>query len=161
MTWSSSPREGGPGRGTRLATAMMPTVTRITVPLLRLLRGRGASRMTMGAPLVLVSTIGRRTGRKRTTPVGHIRDGDDIIVMASNGGLPTTPAWILNLRDRPEAEVELRGERYRVTATFLEGEEWEQQWSRLIRDYPTYEQARRWASPRPIPLIRLHRLGPS
>jgi deazaflavin-dependent oxidoreductase (nitroreductase family) len=161
MTWSSPRRQGGPGRGTRVMVSLLPVFTRLVVPLYRLTGGRLVERATQGAPLVLVTTVGRRTGRRRTAALGHVRDGDDVIVMASNGGRPETPAWVHNLRARPEAEVFRRGDRYPARAIFLEGDEWQRQWDRLIAAFPMYEQGRLWAAPREIPLIRLQRSGSS
>jgi deazaflavin-dependent oxidoreductase (nitroreductase family) len=88
--------------------------------------------------------------------LGHLPDGDDVIVAASNGGKPTLPAWFYNLRANPQVEVEIGTERFPARARFLEGEEWQQHWDRLVKTFPIYDQARRFSG-RTIPLVRLCR----
>jgi deazaflavin-dependent oxidoreductase (nitroreductase family) len=135
---------------------IMPRMTPAHVRLYRLLGGRFVSDMTGGAPVLLLTTRGRRTGQLRTVALGHLRDGDDVIVAGTNGGLPALPGWVHNLRAHPEAEVQVGSERRRAHAEFLEGEEWDQHWARLLAAYPIYDQASRFAGRR-IHLIRLRR----
>jgi deazaflavin-dependent oxidoreductase (nitroreductase family) len=71
--------------------------------------GGRIGRRWRGGDVALLSTMGRRTGRLRTTPLVCIRDGDDIVVVASNGGSDRTPDWWLNLQDSPRAEVVIHG----------------------------------------------------
>lgn len=136
---------------------LMPKITPVYVWLYRKLGGRWVNRATVGgAPVLLVTTTGRRSGKPRTVTVGHLRYGDDVIVAGSNGGKPALPYWIHNLRANPSATVELGRERFSARAEFLEDEEWERHWARLVRAFPMYEQARRFAG-RKIPLVRLSR----
>ena len=62
-----------------------------------------------GGDVVLLTHRGRRSGRTFTTPLLHVRDGDDIVVTASNGGVDAEPQWWLNLQADPYGEVEVRG----------------------------------------------------
>lgn len=80
--------------------------------------------------------MGRRSGQPRTVTVGHLRDGDDVIVHGSNFGLPAVPSWVFNLRVHPEAEVRLGRERYQVRAEFLKGEDRAVHWDRLVAAHP-------------------------
>ncbi|MCI0713791.1 MAG: nitroreductase family deazaflavin-dependent oxidoreductase [Chloroflexi bacterium] len=146
-----------PGRFLRFMQWTMPKGMRSYVWLYRRLNGRFVNRATGGAPVLLVTTRGRRTGKLRTVPLGHIRDGDDVIVAGTNGGLPALPGWVHNLRAHPEAEVQVGSERYPVRAEFLEGEEWTRHWEQLVTAYPVYDIARRYAG-REIPLILLRRI---
>src|SRR3954463_9714792 len=77
------------------------------VPLYRLSRGRIGGRVGR-APVLLLTTTGRKSGAARTAPVLYMRDGERLVVIGSNAGNARAPAWALNLRATPEAEVEVR-----------------------------------------------------
>jgi F420H(2)-dependent quinone reductase len=123
--------------------------------LYRLRQGRGVDRMR-GAPVLLVTTTGRKSGRPHTVAAAYVRDAEDLIVIGSAGGLPQHPAWALNLRDRPRAEVQVRGERFRATSEWLAGEERERAWGKVIQQYPWFADYQRKVG-RTIPVIRLRR----
>ena len=125
--------------------------------LYRLRRGRGVDRV-QGAPVLLVTTTGRKTGRPHTVAVAYTRNGNDLVVIGSAGGLPGHPAWALNLRDRPQASVQLRDERFQVTSEWLDGQERERVWSQVVQLYPWFGDYQRKTT-RPIPVIRLRRVG--
>ena len=106
------------------------------------------------APFMMLTTKGRKSGRPRTTPVLYLKDGPDLIVVASFGGNDMHPAWYLNLLDCPEAEILIQGERRRITARRVSAEEKAVIWPRLVGMYPnfkTYQQR----TTREIPLLRL------
>lgn len=107
-------------------------------------------------PVLLLTTVGRRSLRRRTQPVGYVPDGDALLVVASNGALTSHPGWYFNLRANPAAQVELGSERMNVTSTILLGEERECAWRLVTMKYPffhVYERSVR----RVIPVVRLHR----
>ena len=89
-------------------------------------------------PVVLLTTTGRRTGQERTWPLGHIRDGDAYVVIASNGGLPRHPAWYLNLTAQPRAMVEMGATRVEVLADVAQGAERDRLWARVVERYPVF-----------------------
>jgi F420H(2)-dependent quinone reductase len=66
--------------------------------LYRLTNGRIGGRFIAGSPILLLTTIGRRTGKRRTRPLAYVRDGDRFVLCASNGGSPRHPGWYHNLR---------------------------------------------------------------
>ena len=68
--------------------------------------------MFAGVPLVLITTTGAKTARRRTTPIVYTTDGDHIVIIASKGGAPTSPDWYHNLVAHPEVTVELPGKAY-------------------------------------------------
>ena len=76
-----------------------------------------------GAPLLLLTTTGAKTGTERTTPLVHTRDGDSIVIIASKGGAPRHPDWYHNLSANPQVTVELPGETFRAQARAADGEE--------------------------------------
>ena len=128
-------------------------ITRLHVSLYRLLGGR----LVGGASTLLLTTVGRRSGQPRTVTVGYLRDGGDVIMMDTNFAKPAAPAWVLNLRAHPEAEVRLGRERYQAGAEFLEGEDRAGQWDRQVAAEPLVDQAQQLAG-REIALIRLRRI---
>jgi F420H(2)-dependent quinone reductase len=127
--------------------------SRLHARLNRLTRGRFVPRW-FGAPVLVLETVGRRSGRRRATPVLYLPDGERLIVYAANAGAHRTPAWWLNLRAAGEGTVVLRGRRTRVRPRLLEGEERERAYECFCEMYP---QAREYPSltDRPLPLVAL------
>ena len=72
-----------------------------------------------GAPVMVLETVGRRSGHKRATPILYLRDGDTFVVLAANAGADRTPAWWLNLREAGSGEVIVGRRRIRVTPRLL------------------------------------------
>jgi deazaflavin-dependent oxidoreductase (nitroreductase family) len=107
-----------------------------------------------GLPVVLLTTTGRLSGKKRTVPLCSFRHGDDVVVIASYGGLDQQPAWWLNLQANPQAEVVAGRERRTVTARNAAPEERTLLWAELTARAPGYlEYERRTA--REIPVVIL------
>ncbi|MCH9722570.1 MAG: nitroreductase family deazaflavin-dependent oxidoreductase [Actinomycetia bacterium] len=111
-----------------------------------------------GAPnSLLLHTVGARTGMPRTNSLSYARDGDDYLVVASNGGDPRAPGWYHNLRARPSVEINIGPRRFPVTATAVlkDDPDYARLW-RIVNanNADRYEdyQAR---TTRPIPVIRL------
>ena len=108
----------------------------------------------VGSPVLLLVTMGRKTGQRRTTPLLYLEDGGRHVIVASNGGTAKQPAWWLNLQANPEATVEVGGRKTNVRATEARGEEKARLWQRLVRMYPSYEDYQR-RTDREIPVIIL------
>src|SRR2546421_8798809 len=89
--------------------------SRTHVSFYRLSRGRVGGRL-WNAPVLLLTTLGRKTGEKRTTPLLYLRDGERIIIVASNGGRDKEPSWWTNLKQNPYSEVQIRGEKKKMLA---------------------------------------------
>lgn len=104
--------------------------------------------------IVLLTTTGRKTGQPRTTPLFYLKDGDNLVVVASNGGAPTHPTWWLNLQAKLEAEVEIRGKRLRVTARQADAEEYKRLWPLLVAMYGGYAEYKK-KTEREIPVVIL------
>lgn len=109
-------------------------------------------------PVLLLTTTGRKTGKRRTTPLLFVREGDDLVVVASNGGMEWFPAWWLNLQQQPAAVIEIGRERRNVTASKADPERRARLWPEFTGPYPGYlrYEAR---TAREIPLVIL-RVGP-
>lgn len=76
-----------------------------------------------GAPLLLLTTRGARSGKQHTTPLVYTKDGENYVVIASKAGLETHPAWYYNLVAHPEATLEVETRRFPVRARLTEGQE--------------------------------------
>jgi deazaflavin-dependent oxidoreductase (nitroreductase family) len=103
---------------------------------------------------LLLTTRGRRSGRVRTVILEFFRDGDAMVLAASNDGGATHPGWYFNLMARPTARVEVMGRRLTVRATELTAAEAAAFWPRIPARDPSYERYIR-ATDRTIPLVRL------
>jgi F420H(2)-dependent quinone reductase len=123
----------------------------------RVTDGRVGGRM-LGAPVLLLTTTGRKSGRERTVPLFYLKDGEDMVVVGSNGGTAAPPAWWLNLAANPEATVEVGDRKVRVRAEEAGSEEKERLWPKFVRMYGGYEDYRR-RTDREIPVVFLHPEG--
>ena len=99
--------------------------------------GRLMARLA-GLDMLLLTTTGRKSGQPRTLPLACFPDGDRLVVVASNAGQDSDPAWWLNLKANPEAEVHFRRERFRVRAHVAEGAERARLWPWLKQRNPIY-----------------------
>jgi deazaflavin-dependent oxidoreductase (nitroreductase family) len=114
---------------------------KLNVPLYRASRGRIGGRVGR-APVLLLTTTGRKSGQQRTAPVLYMTDGDRLVVIGSNAGNARPPAWALNLRANPDAEVEVRADRRQMRARVSEGEERTDLWRRMNDQYGGFEAYR-------------------
>lgn len=117
--------------------------------------GRIGGKM-FGAPLLLLTTTGRKSGRSWTVPLMYQIDGDRWVIIASNGGSAKHPAWWLNLRSQPDASAQIGRETYPVTAVETTGEERERLWRRMADMYKGYDGYAQKTT-REIPVVVLQR----
>jgi F420H(2)-dependent quinone reductase len=127
----------------RMSQAMGATGLRWTgklnVPLYRLSGGRIGGKINR-APVLLLTTTGRKSGQKRTAPVVYLTEGENLVVIGSNAGHSRTPAWSLNLKANPEAEVEVGRKRRPVRARVAEGEERAELWRKHNKQYSGFDE---------------------
>jgi deazaflavin-dependent oxidoreductase (nitroreductase family) len=109
-----------------------------------------------GAPMLLLTTTGRRTGERRTNPMMYLADGDRLLVFASKGGAPTHPDWYRNLVSDPKVTVEVGTESYQAHATVLQGDERDRLYAEQSRRYPGFAEYQANTS-RIIPVVALER----
>ena len=121
--------------------------------LYRLTGGR-LIRRWFGAPVLVIETVGRRSGRPRATPVIYARDGERLLVTPANAGAERTPAWWLNLRAAGSGVAVVGGERTRVRPRVAEGAERERLWRVFASSYPMLDDYRAF-TPRDFPLVLL------
>ncbi|MFC4122295.1 nitroreductase family deazaflavin-dependent oxidoreductase [Nonomuraea zeae] len=112
--------------------------------------------MFEGSPLVLLTTTGAKSGRQITSPVMYVADGDRYVIIASNGGADTNPAWYHNLRATPAATAEVGSEKFEVQAVFVEGEERDRLYARMVAQAAQFAEYEAKTSRR-IPVIALQR----
>jgi F420H(2)-dependent quinone reductase len=105
-------------------------------------------------PVLLLTTIGRKSGRPRTQPLAYTHVGEGYAVIASKGGAAQHPLWYLNLRANPLAEVTVGRETRKVLAREAQGEERERLWRALANLYPGYDRYAQKTSRR-IPVVVL------
>jgi deazaflavin-dependent oxidoreductase (nitroreductase family) len=127
---------------------------RLHARLYTLTGGRVFPRWFAGAPVMVLETIGRRTGRKRATPLLYLREGGTLVVLAANAGADRTPAWWLNLREAGFGEVIVGRDRMRVRPRRLQGAERERLWQAFVDMYPQARHYTRFTA-RKMPLIAL------
>ncbi len=143
-----NPRPFGP-----LVANAQRFVTNIHTFVYRLTGGRIGGRM-VGSPVLLLTTVGRKSGKERTLPLLYLADDETIVLVASNGGAAKHPLWWLNLQAHPQARVQIGSRILPMTATAAEGEERNRLWSRLIAMYPEYANYQK-RTPREIPVVLL------
>ncbi|WP_310742272.1 nitroreductase family deazaflavin-dependent oxidoreductase [Microbispora sp. H13382] len=109
-----------------------------------------------GGDLLLLTTVGARSGREHTVPLGYVRDGGSLLVVASAGGAPRHPAWYHNLLAHPAVRVEVGEEVFDAVAVPAEGARRERLFEHVVRAAPGYAdyQAR---TARTIPVVVLER----
>ena len=106
-------------------------------------------------PLLLLTTIGRRSGRRRTSPMMYVRGEERVLVIASNNGATTDPAWYLNLIADPHVTVELPGHEYKATAEPLTGADYDREWTKIKQTFPFFAEHEERAGDRRIPVVAL------
>jgi deazaflavin-dependent oxidoreductase (nitroreductase family) len=134
-------------------------LTDLSVVLYRASGGRVAGKVA-GAPVLLLDHVGRKSGKRRTTPVLYMWDGEDLVIVGSRGGSDATPGWWLNLQSNPATSVQVARERRNVVARQATTDERARLWPELTAMYPDYDvyQSR---TEREIPVIVLAPASPA
>lgn len=109
-----------------------------------------------GAPILLLTTNGRRTGNPGTTPLIFGRSGDDYVIVASQGGAPEHPGWYRNLEKDPNVELQVKGDRFPARARTATGDERAELWKQMAEIWPSYDQYQE-RTDREIPVVVLER----
>ena len=109
-----------------------------------------------GSHILLLTTVGRKSGRETTVPLIFGMDGDDPVVVASKGGAPEHPGWYRNLVKNPAAHVQIKGEKFPVRARDAEGEERERLWKMMNGHWRHYDEYAE-KTDREIPVVVLER----
>ena len=109
-----------------------------------------------GAPVLLLTTRGAKTGKTRVNPVMYLADGDRILVFASKGGAPTNPDWYYNLIANPDVTVEVGTETFQAKAMVVAGNERDAIYAKQAALYPQFGEYEEKTT-RKIPVVALAR----
>lgn len=113
---------------------------------------RVGSAFPWGIPVCLVTTTGRKTGQPRIAPLLFLEDGDKVILVASQGGLPKHPMWFRNIQANPEVTVQIRSRIRKMRARVASDEERAAYWPKLTAMYPDFDNYQSWTD-RVIPVV--------
>jgi deazaflavin-dependent oxidoreductase (nitroreductase family) len=161
----SLPEDRPDGLDSPVTVKVIKAMSRVQVAAFRLTNGRVGSSWRIGAgfrkpvPTLLLDHVGRKTGKRFTTPLLYLDDGDRLVVVASQGGLPRNPQWYLNLLAQPVTTVRVRRAGTRaVRARQATGDERAELWPRLVDLYADFAKYARWTE-REIPVVVLEPLS--
>lgn len=112
----------------------------------------GSQRFGDVPPVGILTTIGRKTGARRESPLLFLREGDRVILVASQGGRATNPMWYLNLKANSTVSFRIRDEVLHLTARDATEAERTQYWPKLDAMYPDFVDYRSWTD-REIPIV--------
>jgi deazaflavin-dependent oxidoreductase (nitroreductase family) len=139
---------------------VMKVMAAANVWLFRRTGGRLGSHWRIGAgwknpvPICLLEHVGRKTGLPRTTPLVYLRDGENVVVVASQAGRPENPMWFGNVVANPEVTVQVGRERRAMRAHIADADERAVLWPQLVALYPDYDSYQSWTD-RVIPVVVL------
>ena len=137
-----------------MSRLFLKPLSRLHVVLYRASGGRIGGRFGKSAPVLLLTTTGRKTGKRRTTPLLYVEDAGRFVVVASVGGAPKHPAWYLNLRANPEAAIQVGNRKLAVAAETAGPDERPRLWADATQMYPGYDGYQAKTS-REIPIVIL------
>ena len=157
----SLPDERPPGLDSPVTSKLIKYGSKAQVRVFRLTNGRIGSTWRVGAgfrkpvPVLLLEHLGRKSGKVFTAPLLYLENGADLVIVASQGGLPKNPQWYANLVAHPETVVHLPKEKgRRVRARVATDEERAELWPRLVELYADFAKYAAWAD-RKIPVVVL------
>ena len=153
--------ERPPGLDSPVTAKVIKYGARAQVAAFKATNGRIGSKWRIGAgfrkpvPTLLLEHVGRKSGRRFTTPLLYLADREDLVIVASQGGLPKNPQWFHNLVANPDTVVHVRGERNRpVHARVATPAEKATLWPRLVDLYADFAKYEAWTD-RDIPVVVL------
>lgn len=115
---------------------------------------RVGSAFPWGIPVLLLTTTGRKSGHPRVAPLLFIEDDPNVIIVASQGGLPNDPLWYKNLQANPDCEVQIKRRKMKMKARTASTDEREGLWPKLVDHYPDFASYATWTD-RVIPVVIL------
>ena len=148
------------GLDSPLTGRIIKVMSRANVAAYRLTGGRVGgtwrigSALRKGVPICLVTTVGRKSGQPRPAPLLYLRDGDRVVVVASQGGLPRNPQWYLNVLEHPAVTVQIGRTKRPMRARVADDTERAALWPRLVELYADFDDYQSWTD-RVIPVVIL------
>jgi deazaflavin-dependent oxidoreductase (nitroreductase family) len=141
-----------------VAVRIIKVMSRVNTRVYRLTGGRVGKNWRIGAgikkpvPICLLTTTGRKSGQPRTVPLCYLRDGANLVLVASQGGLPSNPQWYGNIRANPDVEIEIGKLRAAYRARPATPTERDRLWPALLELYADYASYQAWTD-RQIPVV--------
>jgi deazaflavin-dependent oxidoreductase (nitroreductase family) len=133
---------------------MLKLILKVMVFLYNVSDGRIGGKMGK-APVLLLTTTGRKTGKQRTLPLIYIMDSSAYVITASAGGADKHPGWFFNIRSNPQATIQVKDKQIKVTAEIAGPEKKPELWARLVEVAPNFAGYQKRTS-REIPMVILH-----
>ena len=146
------------GLDSKYTTDIIKWMSKINVRLYQATGGRIGGKWRVGSafpwgiPVCLLTTTGRKSGRERISPLLFLEDGDRVVLVASQGGLPKNPMWYLNIRADPKVTVQIGSRIRHMTARAATAEERAALWPRLVDMYADFDKYQSWTD-RQIPVV--------
>lgn len=139
-------------REERFGSVVVRLMSRLNTWIYRASGGRLGGRFAGGAPVLLLTTIGRKSGQPQTAPLLYLLDGEQYVLVASKGGMSHHPLWFKNLAANPRVEIEVGNRKLAAIARRATDDEKAALWPKLVAMYPSYDdyQAR---TTRNIPVV--------
>ena len=144
--------------GVRMSSRTAAEWQQQNAPVIDEFRAHGGRVPSRRWPVLLLTTIGAKSGRPHTTPLNYSVDGDRLVVIASKGGSPTHPDWYRNRVAHPEVTIELGGETFRARASMAEEPERTRLFDRQAAMMPFFDEYRQRVAARQIPVVVFERL---
>ena len=146
------PTERPKGLDSPLTKVIIKWMSRGQTALYKVSKGRVAGSFLEGAPVALVTTIGRKSGEPRVVPLLFLREGNRVVLVASQGGSDKHPLWYLNLKANPAVKVQIKDEVVNVTARDATEQERTDYWPKLTAFYKGFDDYQSWTD-RVIPVV--------
>ncbi|MCW2856715.1 MAG: nitroreductase [Marmoricola sp.] len=156
----TAPKPKPNGLDSPIIPKVMKYAGKVHVRVYRLTNGRVGGKWRIGAgwkkpvPTLLLNHVGRTSGREFTTPLLYLLDGPNVVIVASQGGLPKNPQWYANLIAHPDTRVQINAEKRAVTARTATEQERSALWPRLVELYADFDNYQSWTD-REIPVVLL------
>ena len=146
------------GLDSKYTVDIIKWMSRINVKLYRATGGRLGGKWRVGSafpwgiPVCLLTTTGRKSGQPRISPLLFLEDGDRVVLVASQGGLPKNPMWYLNIRTNPDVTIQIKSRIRKMRARVATDEERAELWPRLVAMYADFDNYQSWTD-RQIPVV--------
>ena len=142
---------------------IIKVMSRVNTRIYRLTGGRLGKKWRVGAafrkpiPICLLTTTGRKSGQPRTVPLCFLPQGEDIVLVASQGGLPSNPQWYYNVKANPDVQIEIGKQAAGYKARVAQPDERAELWPKLVDLYADFDTYQAWTE-REIPVVICERV---
>ena len=152
------PQETPKALNSKAVGTMIKLGSRLNTQVYKMSGGKVGANWRIGAgfkkpvPVILLTTLGRKSGKPRTVPLLYLRDGANIVVVASQGGMASNPAWYLNLKDNPDVTIQEGKHTTVMRARDATDAERQRLWPQLVEIYADFDTYQSWTE-RTIPVV--------